>query len=330
MKPFRIGVIGLGDHGVNIIIPAILNIPNVQIQSVCDLDEDRAILGKRLARAKSYFLDYKQMLSEENLDAVIMAGPPEMHFLASLYAIKNNVSVFTEKPPCVSKKQIIDLSTECNDRGVFSGVGFNFRYSNSLNQMRKYIEQCKLNIDYIFIRHFSSKPKDPFWDLKSNVKSFLLSQAIHQLDTLLYFSGPVEKIHVLSKRSNKNIITNIQLEFKNGSIGELLTGNNIPNFQTSIEIFTMENVLLRLDNLWKLTIYDQSRIPTDLNDRKRWGNIWAPSPLDSGYKRTGYELEMAEFISCVKEHKEFSPSFKDSIPTYELIEKIEKEVERND
>jgi len=150
-------------------------------------------------------------------------------------------------------------------------------------------------------------------------------QVIHALDTLVFFNGPVSKTSTVAHKGEHGILLSCNFQFANGTIGHLVTGSTTPNFSNSLEMETHDGKLFRIDHLWDLYFSDQTN-PIRLVDSKRWEYTWRPSPTDSGYKRTGYVTELNEFFDCILNHREFSPSFKDVVHLYELVDVLEKDL----
>ncbi|MBL8819617.1 MAG: Gfo/Idh/MocA family oxidoreductase [Planctomyces sp.] len=90
----NIGVIGVGGRGA-----ANLDaVSSENIVALCDVDSDR--LGAAAARfpsAKSY-VDYRQLLEQSDLDAVVVATPDHHHAPATVFALRRGLHVYCEKP----------------------------------------------------------------------------------------------------------------------------------------------------------------------------------------------------------------------------------------
>ena len=80
MDKIGIGVIGCGSIAELAHFPSIKRSENVELISVCDIDEERAKETNGKWRAKYWYTDYKEMLEErDDLEAVIIASPPKFH-----------------------------------------------------------------------------------------------------------------------------------------------------------------------------------------------------------------------------------------------------------
>jgi len=90
----NIGVIGVGGRGAG----DLAGVAHENIVALCDVDGKRldAAAGKFPA-AKKYF-DYRKLLEQKNLDAVVVATPDHHHAPATIRAMRRGLHVYCEKP----------------------------------------------------------------------------------------------------------------------------------------------------------------------------------------------------------------------------------------
>jgi predicted dehydrogenase len=92
----RLGIIGPGDRGMQLVREA-LSCPNTEFVAFSDVYTKRLEQAKALAPNAKTHLDYRYLLEQKDVDAVIVATPQHLHcehFLASLDAGKH---VYQEK-----------------------------------------------------------------------------------------------------------------------------------------------------------------------------------------------------------------------------------------
>jgi len=90
----NIGVIGVGGRGAG----NLAGVASQNIVALCDIDEAR--LGTAAAKfpgAKKYF-DYRELLEQADLDAVVIATPDHHHAPATVRALRRGLHVYCEKP----------------------------------------------------------------------------------------------------------------------------------------------------------------------------------------------------------------------------------------
>ena len=96
-SPFRVAVVGLGNAGLTLHLPALAGMTDVQVVGACDLDA-----GRRELAATSWkvpvFSDFDDMLARANPDVVIIGTPPDSHANDCLKSVAVGAHVICEKP----------------------------------------------------------------------------------------------------------------------------------------------------------------------------------------------------------------------------------------
>jgi predicted dehydrogenase len=99
----RIGVIGCGDQA-NWDATDFARQPNVRIVALCDVYDGsiknilRNVALKLDAEKTPYFKDFRRILDDKNIDAVIVATPDHWHALPTIMACQAGKDVYVEKP----------------------------------------------------------------------------------------------------------------------------------------------------------------------------------------------------------------------------------------
>lgn len=92
----RVGIIGPGARGMELVHQAML-CPNVEMAAFCDVYTARLDAAKKVAPAAKTFMDYRYMLDDKSIDAILIATPQHLHkehFVASVEAGKH---IYQEK-----------------------------------------------------------------------------------------------------------------------------------------------------------------------------------------------------------------------------------------
>jgi predicted dehydrogenase len=97
----RLGLIGCGRQGVSNMQYFIKQ--GVEVAAVCDVYEPNLRKGLEAAGGKAKALkDFRQVLDDKEIDAVIVATPDHWHPLATVMACQAEKDVYVEKPICVA------------------------------------------------------------------------------------------------------------------------------------------------------------------------------------------------------------------------------------
>ncbi|MEZ5029272.1 MAG: Gfo/Idh/MocA family oxidoreductase [Ferruginibacter sp.] len=95
----RIAGIGVGGKGESD-LSAFAKSPNVSIVALCDVDDRQAVESRKRFPNAAYYKDFRVMLEKEknNIDAVSVSTPDNVHAVATLAAMQLGKHVYTQKP----------------------------------------------------------------------------------------------------------------------------------------------------------------------------------------------------------------------------------------
>jgi predicted dehydrogenase len=98
----RVAIIGTGDRGLAL-TRGFSAAPNCQVAWVCDVDEKRLAkavetVEKKTGKAPAGVKDFRTILDNPDLDAVVIATPSHWHTAAAILALKAGKHVYVEKP----------------------------------------------------------------------------------------------------------------------------------------------------------------------------------------------------------------------------------------
>lgn len=99
----RAAVVGIRGQGSNH-INWFRKIPGVRVVAICDadrsfLDREAGKFAERNEKVDAY-VDYRRLLDDKNIDAVITATPNHWHALVTVWACRAGKDVYVEKPVC--------------------------------------------------------------------------------------------------------------------------------------------------------------------------------------------------------------------------------------
>jgi predicted dehydrogenase len=145
-RALRWGVIGTGHRG-SIHLSAIKSFPDdMQILAVCDVMENHLAAGAKKAGAGvATFTDYQKLLSNPDINAVLIATPNYLHHEMVLAALQAGKHVMCEKPMAVTIEQCQAMKSAAAgkpDQVVLYTM--QLRYSPRFQVMRETIEAGKI------------------------------------------------------------------------------------------------------------------------------------------------------------------------------------------
>lgn len=103
-KPLRTALIGTGWYGKSDLF-RLMQVAPVQVVALCDVDRNQLSEAARLvalrqpsAKAERLYGDYRKLLTENELDIVLIGTPDHWHALQAIDAIKAGANVYLQKP----------------------------------------------------------------------------------------------------------------------------------------------------------------------------------------------------------------------------------------
>jgi predicted dehydrogenase len=94
----RIGFIGLGNRGDQM-LDAFLVHPDAEVTALCEVYHPYLpFAAKKVSGSPSLHKDYRKLIEEKDLDAVVVATPDHWHALQTIHACEAGKDVYVEKP----------------------------------------------------------------------------------------------------------------------------------------------------------------------------------------------------------------------------------------
>jgi predicted dehydrogenase len=94
-----VGIIGVGARVHSDLLPAALAVPGVEIVGVCDAYKGRVIRAQQRTQGRAKeFADWKALLADPSIDAVIIGTPDHWHKDQTVAALAAGKDVYLEKP----------------------------------------------------------------------------------------------------------------------------------------------------------------------------------------------------------------------------------------
>jgi predicted dehydrogenase len=128
-RPIKLGLIGCGSQANLNLLPATLKVPGIKFNAVCDVIPSRAAMAQKLAgpQAKIYD-DYKTLLKEADIDAVMIVTPLVFHRPMVEEAFKAGKHVFCEKTMAYSIDDAKAMLKAQMAAGKILQIGHHLRY----------------------------------------------------------------------------------------------------------------------------------------------------------------------------------------------------------
>ena len=165
----RIGIIGCGHWGPNHI--RVFDQLKASCSFMCaDLDQSRLASIKEMFPDIQTTDDYREILSNADIDAVCIAAPTNMHYVLSKEALKAGKHVLCEKPLSLEAQECDELAALARAQGKVLLVGHIFVFNRGIRKLKELIDSGELG--QVYYAHAIRTNLGPFrydvnalWDL---------------------------------------------------------------------------------------------------------------------------------------------------------------------
>lgn len=145
----KIGVIGYGYWGPNL-VRNFSEVPDAQVVAVSDLDEQRLRLVKARYPAIAITTDHETLLSNRDIDAIVIATPVASHYAIALQALRSKKHVFIEKPLTQTAAQGERLIEEADKHNLTLHVDHTFVYTGAVRKIRALVSDGEVGELYYY------------------------------------------------------------------------------------------------------------------------------------------------------------------------------------
>lgn len=172
-----LGLIGYGYWGPNL-LRNYMEMPGAQLKWVCDLCPEQLEKAERRYPTIKTTTSVGDVLSDPDVDAVLVATPISTHFELTKAALNAGKHVFVEKPLTASAKECVELKALAARKGLILMVGHTFIYSPPVRKVKELIDAGELGeVRFVTMQRVNlgkhQRDVNVIWDLAAHDVSIL-------------------------------------------------------------------------------------------------------------------------------------------------------------
>jgi len=334
------GLIGCGaiseKHG-----QALEEVEGARLVAVADVVEERAKAfadkyGSTSPCAKSVkvYTDYRRMLEDRDIDAVIVATPSGLHARMGLDVLDAGKHALIEKPLALTSKDAGCLIEKAQTTGKCLGTVHPNRYYPTSQMIYGAIREGRLGklshgvATVRWNRRPSYYDEAPWRKTREMDGGILFNQAWHAFDLLLWYMGSrVVEVQGMTATRFHEVETEdvalISLRFEDGALGLVEATTNVypRNLEHTVSIFGEKGTVVQGGN--RVDVLRVWRVAGDDEEDylSRWGEEYAPKYPGSW----GHARALSEFIKILQGNSTVvSDTARESADLIGVIEQMEK------
>ena len=275
MKEIKVGIVGLGRLGSVHAQNLAFKIPGCKLVAACSLVQKELDWAKDYLKVEYTTTDYKKMVDEADIEAVVIVSSSPEHCWMIEYALDADKHVFTDKPLGCSLEECkrAEAAVERHPDKLFF-LGFMRRYDPSYADAKAQIDAGRIGKPYLV----KATGLDPEALVESCIKfsktsgGIFIDAASHDIDLMRWFlGGEVTEVYAAGTT------------FKHPEFAE-------NGYHTETEIVGTEAHIRVAGVPWKdrVMVYDQYGARQEIieNFPQRFAEA--------------YLLEMVDFIDCIQ------------------------------
>ena len=185
----KIGIIGAGRIGKVHSESISKYVSNAVVKAIADpfMNADTEKWAQGLG-IEDIYTDYKKILEDKEIDAVLVCSSTDTHSPISIEAAKAGKHVFCEKPVDHDLSKIYEVLKTVKETGVKFQVGFNRRFDHNFKAVKKAVVDGAIG-DVNIIKITSRDPEAPPVEYVKVSGGMFLDMTIHDFDMVRYLSG---------------------------------------------------------------------------------------------------------------------------------------------
>jgi predicted dehydrogenase len=317
-----VGCGGFGSRRVN----ALRRI-GAKIACLVDIDEK---LVSNLAReiGCEYHTDYHEAMKKDAIDCVIVATPNKFHAPITIAALKAGKHVICEKPLARNPEEARAMVDAAKRNKVFLKTGSNLRYFSNVKKAKELVDEKAIGRP-LFVRGWighDGKRVLHAWNVKRDIAGggTMLDNGAHILDLFRWFIGDFSECfgHVCT--------LHMPIDVEDNGMGVFRAGDGRMAFVQSswtewsgymyMEVYGSEGSVI-IDNRGEKIVNTGKWVVTSntiytAKDGSRQLFDYSAEPPQS------YELELKDFISCIKKKRQPMASGHDGMKVVEMVNGI--------
>src|SRR5579859_1695643 len=145
----RVGVIGYGYWGPNL-VRNFAEVAGSEVAMVSDLNTQRLAEVRGRYPSVKTTTDYRDLLADPTIDAVVIATPVRTHFDLAMQALRAGKHVLVEKPMAETTQQGQTLIATAREQGRVLMVDHTFIYTGAVRKIKELVSADRLGQLYYY------------------------------------------------------------------------------------------------------------------------------------------------------------------------------------
>ena len=334
MDSLNVAIIGCGGITLQNHLPGLALCPGVNVVALCDADAAALERARRHTGVTTTSTRHEDIVTREDVHAVIVATPNITHAAIALDAIANGKHVLCEKPLALNRADVRTMAEAADRAGVRHMTAFTYRFVPAMRYLAHLVQRGDLGQPYHFrscrLQDWGTRPLG--WrQVRTLAGSGELGDMLsHRIDFAHLLVGPMTRLVANLKQwhpvrgGHPNDLDDwvaIMADFRNGATGVLESSKLASGRNESwrsldyVEINGSERSFVFITGAWNTLqtgAVGGPGLETIDVPREFWTLPGAPRDPGQGDPLVTFRYDQAwEFVDAIREQRPCVPSFHD-------------------
>lgn len=231
----RVGFIGTSGWMEFSHLPIFQSDPRTEMVAICGRNRKRAQEVADEYAINHVFTNYKEMIDNAKLDAIVIGAPDDKHYDMTMYALDARLHVICEKPLALNSDHAKAMYEKAEAQQVTHMTFYTWRWMPHIRYMRELIDEGVLgniyHCQFNFLMGFGRKSEYKWRFDQTRANGVVGDSGSHMFDLARYLVGDIQRVnahlHTFMKRASltsqplepANDSAMTMLEFTNGTQG---------------------------------------------------------------------------------------------------------------
>jgi predicted dehydrogenase len=343
-RKIQVGVVGPGAMVYYVHLPALQRHPQAEVVAVCGRTPEHTEQFAKKFNIPKAFTDYKEMIKQADLEAIVVATPDDLHYEITLQALDAGLHVLCEKPLALTERQAWEMYQKAEQVGVKHMVMFTYRGMPFFRYVHDLMKQDTIGrCFHCEFRYLMGGGRNLAYRWRVDPKranGILADMGSHMIDLARWLVGDISRVNAQlgtfidypgphgEHMDPSNVLATLLLEFSNGAQGMIhASGVTQVADRDMVQLVNLygEGGSLEVDASYGLPGVG-AILRVARNEDKSFQTLEVPDHYWGKLNRTdlyGTFVQMPfgaeSFIDAILEDRPISPSFFDGYKAQQVI-----------
>ncbi len=270
MKKIRFGVIGVGSFASACQIKDLQKIDNAEVVALCDIIKEKAEEQAKIYGISSVYDDYHALLARDDIDAVTLPVPDQLHRKIAIDALLAGKHVLCEKPMALTFEDCAAMVQAEKESGKHLMIGQIGRYTPAFVKAKEILDSGVLGkiffVESEYAHDYTKTGGQGGWRITPE-REPIIGGGCHAVDLIRMLAGNPEEVFAYANNLSLtkwpiHDCTIAIMKFPDGVIGKVMTSVGCKRHYTMRSVLYGTKGTLVFDNKSSyISLYQERFIP---------------------------------------------------------------------